>query len=72
MEIRELQQGEELQCFQIAQSPPEWFNEAGLRAIERDLRREKTFVAVEGSDVLGFVTAKSTNRKSPRNPLAGR
>ncbi|NJE53891.1 N-acetyltransferase [Thermococcus sp. 21S9] len=48
----------------MARNLPEWFNEAGLKAIERDLREETTFVAVEGSDVLGFVTVKPANRKA--------
>ena len=51
-------------CLQIARNLSEWFNEAGLKVIERDLREETTFVAVEGSDVLGFVTVKPTNRKA--------
>ena len=43
-------------CLRIARNLPEWFKEAGLKAMDRDLR-EKTFVAVEGSNVLGFLTS---------------
>ncbi|ASA78685.1 GNAT family N-acetyltransferase [Thermococcus sp. 5-4] len=51
-------------CLQIARGLPEWFNEAGLRAMERELREEKTFVAVEGGEVLGFVAIKPLNEKA--------
>jgi len=51
-------------CLEIARSLPEWFNEAGLRAMERALEKEKTFVAAEGEDVLGFVTVKPLNEKA--------
>jgi len=56
--------GEAEECLKIAKELPEWFNEAGLRAMERDLRTERTFVAVDGSDVLGFVTVKPLNGKA--------
>jgi GNAT superfamily N-acetyltransferase len=51
-------------CLQIARGLPEWFNEAGLRAMERELREEKTFVAIEGEEVLGFVAIKPLNEKA--------
>ncbi|KUH34709.1 acetyltransferase [Thermococcus celericrescens] len=51
-------------CLEIAKELPEWFNEAGLRAMGWDLRVEKTFVAVEGEEVLGFVTVKPLNEKA--------
>ena len=64
MRVREAKTETEREvCLRIVRNLPEWFNEAGLRAIERDLRREKTFV-VEGNEVLGFVTVKSLNRKA--------
>ena len=52
-------------CLQIARDLPEWFNEAGLKAMERELREEKTFVAVERGEVLGFVAIKPLNEKAP-------
>ncbi|WP_240913649.1 hypothetical protein [Thermococcus sp. JdF3] len=61
-------------CLEIAKELPEWFNEAGLRAMGRDLREEKTFVAVEGEEVLGFVTVKPLNEKPLKSsgwPLGG-
>ncbi|WP_099212003.1 GNAT family N-acetyltransferase [Thermococcus henrietii] len=65
MWIKPLQtENERESCLEIARALPEWFNEAGLRAIGRDLKTEKTFVAVEGSDVLGFVTVKPLNEKA--------
>ncbi len=51
-------------CLEIAKALPEWFNEAGLRAMERDLRGEKTFIAVEDGHVLGFVTLKPVSDKA--------
>ncbi|GAB6134725.1 hypothetical protein JCM16307_02730 [Thermococcus prieurii] len=65
MRVREAKtEAEREVCLRIARNLPEWFNEAGLKAIERDLREKTTFVAVKGSDVLGFVTVKPTNRKA--------
>ncbi len=65
MEIRLPNGAEErLTCLEIAKALPEWFNEAGLRAMERDLREEKTFIAVENGCVLGFVTLKPLNEKA--------
>ncbi|NJE41637.1 N-acetyltransferase [Thermococcus sp. GR6] len=51
-------------CLEIVRALPEWFNEAGLRAMERDLERERTFLAVEGSKILGFITLKPLNEKA--------
>jgi len=63
--IKELRsETEVLECLETARALPEWFNEAGLRAIKRDLMREKTFIAVEGGKVLGFVTVKSLNERA--------
>ncbi|NJE04961.1 GNAT family N-acetyltransferase [Thermococcus sp. M36] len=65
MVIKSLEtEGERRACLEIAKALPEWFNEAGLRAMGRDLREEKTFVAVEGEEVLGFVTVKPLNEKA--------
>ena len=64
MRVREAKtEAERDACLRIARNLPEWFNEAGLKAMDRDLR-EKTFVAVEGSDVLGFITVKPLNEKA--------
>ncbi|ASJ09679.1 acetyltransferase [Thermococcus siculi] len=57
-------EAEVLACLDIAKNLPEWLNEAGLRAIERDLGREKTYLAVEGGDVLGFITVKPISEKA--------
>ena len=51
-------------CLEIAKALPEWFNEAGLKAMERDLREEETFIAVEDGQVLGFVTLKPVSDKA--------
>ncbi|QDA32497.1 GNAT family N-acetyltransferase [Thermococcus indicus] len=51
-------------CLQIARELPEWFNEAGLRAMERDLMGETTFIAIEGEEVFGFITIKPLNGKA--------
>jgi len=51
-------------CLEIAKALPEWFNEAGLKAMERDLKSETTFIAVENDRVLGFITIKSINKKA--------
>jgi len=51
-------------CLKIAHGLPEWFNKAGLRVMERELREEKTFLAVEGDGLLGFVTIKPLNEKA--------
>ena len=64
MRIKPLQsEGEHEECIQLAKDLPEWFNEAGLKAMERDLRGEKTFIAVEDGHVLGFVTLKPVSDK---------
>ncbi|WP_456366734.1 GNAT family N-acetyltransferase [Thermococcus sp.] len=55
---------ERLACLEIAKALPEWFNEAGLKAMERDLKSETTFIAVENDRVLGFITIKSINKKA--------
>ncbi len=57
-------EGDIEKCVEIARGLPEWFNEAGLKAIERDLREETTFVAVEGEEVFGFITIKPLNKKA--------
>ncbi|NJD99704.1 N-acetyltransferase [Thermococcus sp. LS1] len=65
MDIRLLSRADErTDCLQIAKGLPEWFNEAGLKAMERDLQRETTFVAVEKDQVLGFITVKPLNEKA--------
>ena len=65
MRIKPLEiEPERLACLEIAKALPEWFNEAGLKAMERDLRGEKTFVAVEDGHVLGFVTLKPVSDKA--------
>ena len=51
-------------CLEIAKALPEWFNEAGIKAMERDLKSETTFIAVEKDQVLGFITVKSLNDKA--------
>ncbi len=51
-------------CLEIAKALPEWFNEVGLKAMERDLREEETFIAVEDGQVLGFVTLKPVSDKA--------
>ncbi len=63
--IKPLQTDDERKgCIEIARALPEWFNEAGLKAMERDLKSGETFVAVEGEDVFGFVTIKPFNKKA--------
>jgi ribosomal protein S18 acetylase RimI-like enzyme len=57
-------EAEMLACLEIVKGLPEWFNEAGLRAIESDLMKEKTYLAVENGNVLGFITIKSSNNKA--------
>jgi len=65
MRIEPLKSEEDITlCLQIARDLPEWFNEAGLRAMERDLGEERTFVAVEGEEILGFVTVKPLNERT--------
>ncbi len=65
MRIKPLQSEREYEeCIQLVKDLPEWFNKAGLKAMERDLRGEKTFVAVEDSHVLGFVTLKPVSDKA--------
>ncbi len=55
---------ERLACLEIAKALPEWFNESGLKAMERDLKSETTFIAVENGRVLGFITVKHLNEKA--------
>ncbi len=55
---------ERLACLGIARGLPEWFNERGIEAIERDLTREETFIAVEDGQVLGFATVKPASDKA--------
>ncbi|WP_297487625.1 GNAT family N-acetyltransferase [Thermococcus sp.] len=55
---------ERLACLEIAKALPEWFNEAGLKAMERDLKSETTFIAVENGRVLGFIAIKHLNEKA--------
>ena len=50
-------------CLQIARNLSEWFNEAGIKAMKRDLKEERTFVAVD-DEILGFITVKPLNRKA--------
>ena len=65
MKVKPLATEEErLACLEIAKALPEWFNEAGLKAMERDLREEETFIAVEDGQVLGFVTLKPVSDKA--------
>ncbi len=65
MKIKPLQsEGEHEECIQLARDLPEWFNEVGLKAMERDLREEETFIAVEDGQVLGFVTLKPVSDKA--------
>ena len=51
-------------CLDIARALPEWFNDAGLKAMERDLKSETTFIAVENGRVLGFITVKPIDKKA--------
>ncbi len=65
MHIKPLEAEEErLACLEIARGLPEWFNEAGLEAMERDLKSETTFIAVENGRVLGFITVKPIDKKA--------
>ncbi|WP_457742600.1 GNAT family N-acetyltransferase [Thermococcus sp.] len=67
MMIRPLENKEEIgSCIQIARNLREWFNKAGLRAMELDLREETTFIAVQerSHKVLGFITIKAINEKA--------
>ncbi|NJE85651.1 N-acetyltransferase [Thermococcus sp. CX2] len=64
MKIKPLQSEEEyLQCLQIAKDLREWFNEAGIKAIEEDLKSEITFIALS-KGVLGFIAVKPLNEKA--------
>ncbi|WP_237698674.1 GNAT family N-acetyltransferase [Pyrococcus yayanosii] len=61
--IKSLQTDDERNaCLEVARNLSEWFNEAGLRAIEEDLKSEITFIALD-KEVLGFITVKSLNEK---------
>ena len=63
--IKSLQtKSERRACLDIAKALPGWFNEAGLKAMERDLKSETTFIAVEKDQVLGFITVKPINDKA--------
>ncbi|WP_297479669.1 GNAT family N-acetyltransferase [Thermococcus sp.] len=65
MKIKPLEtESERLACLEIAKALPEWFNEAGLKAMEHDLKSETTFIAVENGRVLGFITVKHLNEKA--------
>ncbi len=65
VKIKALKTDEERRaCLEIAKALPEWFNEVGLKAMERDLREEETFIAVEDGQVLGFVTLKPVSDKA--------
>ena len=57
-------EGERIACLEIAKALPEWFNEAGLEAMERDLKSETTFVAIGEDQVLGFITVKPLNERA--------
>ncbi len=65
VEVKPLEaEAERRACLDIAKALPEWFNEAGLKAMERDLKSETTFIAVEKDQVLGFITVKPINDKA--------
>ena len=67
MRIKPLKtESERLACLEIAKALPEWFNEAGLKAMERDLKSETTFIAVdeESHEILGFTTVKPPGEKA--------
>ncbi len=65
MIIKQLKSEEErFACLEIAKNLPEWFNENGKRGIERDLKKEETFIAVEDGEVAGFITVKPLNDKA--------
>ncbi len=65
MRIKPLEtESERLACLEIVKGLPEWFNEAGLKAMEHDLKSETTFIAVENGRVLGFITVKHLNEKA--------
>ncbi|WP_371717037.1 GNAT family N-acetyltransferase [Thermococcus sp. 101 C5] len=44
-------------CIEIAKGLPEWF-------IERDLRKEETYLTAENGNVLGSITVKPINEKA--------
>ncbi len=50
-------------CLEIARNLPEWFNETGLKAIEKDLKSEITLIALD-KEVLGFIIIKPLNKKA--------
>ncbi len=65
VEVKPLEaEAERRACLEIAKALPEWFNEAGLKVMERDLKSETTFIAVEKDQVLGFITVKPLNDKA--------
>jgi len=51
-------------CLEIARTLPDWFNDAGIKAMERDLKSETTFIAVEKDQVLAFITVKPIKDKA--------
>lgn|GEM_PF-438893 len=54
--VRPLRPGEEEACLRVARSLPEWFNERGLRAMEKDLASSRVLVALEGGRLVGFIS----------------
>lgn len=51
-------------CLLIVESLPEYFNEAGLKEMRRNLLKDTLYVAVEGGCVVGFVTVNSEDGKA--------
>jgi len=48
MIIKSLQTDSERKaCLEIARNLSEWFNDAGLKAIEEDLKSESTFITLD-------------------------
>ena len=55
--IRELTSDDQAQVIQVAESLPEWFDEAARRqSIPIDVKHQEGFVAVHDGTIVGFVT----------------
>ena len=61
MDIRVEKTSEFNATYKIAESLLDYFNEQGLREIEKALRTELLFGALDGDKLVGFVTYKRLN-----------
>ena len=62
--IRPVDAADRAPVLALARGLEEWFNQAGLVQMERDLATHRGFVAVDGGRVIGFLTLRRIDPES--------